>query len=327
MDNPMLSLKARLSQMCPNCREPTSLVDDHATGDLICEECGAVLESHVIDESAEWRNFADGDKSGPNRDRAGGPRNRFLDDGGVGTNIGMGQGSHVAQLQRTHEQRSDKDRTLKKAFIEIGIMCERLSLPEAVKERAREVYNDIYRKKAVKNRNRTAVFAACIYIACRQENIPRSFKEVTPVATDTNKVEIWRVFKAITDKLDIKQDQMGVVNAAAFVERWSSLLGLSGRTKKAVKEVVEVAAPSNGAASVHRAWGTRVPQSVAAAVLYLTAAVGGEPLEVDDIALKTGVAAGTIQDVYAEMYGAAEDLIPEWFAGKAAVLKSKPLKR
>ena len=140
MDNPMLSLKARLSQMCPNCREPTSLVDDHATGDLICEECGAVLESHVIDESADWRNFADGDKSGPNRDRAGGPRNRFLDDGGVGTNIGMGQGSHVAQLQRTHEQRSDKDRTLKKAFIEIGIMCERLSLPEAVKERASEVY-------------------------------------------------------------------------------------------------------------------------------------------------------------------------------------------
>ena len=52
----------------------------------------------------------------------------------------MGQGSHVAQLQRTHEQRSDKDRTLKKAFIEIGIMCERLSLPEAVKERASEVY-------------------------------------------------------------------------------------------------------------------------------------------------------------------------------------------
>ena len=39
--------------------EPTDLVDDHATGDLVCTECGTVMESHVIDEAPEWRSFDD----------------------------------------------------------------------------------------------------------------------------------------------------------------------------------------------------------------------------------------------------------------------------
>jgi len=221
---------------------------------------------------------------------------------------------------------SDANRTLKKAFMAIQTMCERLSLPETVKDRAEEVYRDIYELGAIKNRNPTAVYAACVFLACRQEGVPRTFKEVTPVATDTNKVEIWRVFKAITQKLDIKQNQMGVVNAKDFVERWSNLLNLPPNVHKAVKEVAEVACPSD--TSIHRPWHNRVPQSIAASVLYLTAAAGRQTLSVDEISRYTGVAAGTIRDTYDEMRPSAADLVPTWLRPAAeleAALPSKAL--
>ena len=43
---------------CPDCGG-TRLVEDHANGDVVCRECGLVVESHIIDERSEWRTFAD----------------------------------------------------------------------------------------------------------------------------------------------------------------------------------------------------------------------------------------------------------------------------
>jgi len=44
---------------CPQCSAPpTSFHMDSTAGDLICTQCGTVLDSHLRDPSAEWREFA-----------------------------------------------------------------------------------------------------------------------------------------------------------------------------------------------------------------------------------------------------------------------------
>jgi transcription initiation factor TFIIIB Brf1 subunit/transcription initiation factor TFIIB len=53
------SASAAYQQLCRSCRVPTEMVEDRAAGDVICRECGLVHEAHRIDESSEWRNFAD----------------------------------------------------------------------------------------------------------------------------------------------------------------------------------------------------------------------------------------------------------------------------
>jgi transcription initiation factor TFIIB len=53
---------AKFSQICRNCAKPTAIIEDHSQGDLVCTECGLVLESRVVDESSEWRTFSDSDK-------------------------------------------------------------------------------------------------------------------------------------------------------------------------------------------------------------------------------------------------------------------------
>ncbi len=76
------AFRAKWEQKCPDCGA-RDLVEDRAAGDLICrvcgmnvdnqapvysthhtpitkhQDCGMVLEAHAIDETSEWRTFAD----------------------------------------------------------------------------------------------------------------------------------------------------------------------------------------------------------------------------------------------------------------------------
>jgi hypothetical protein len=59
---------------------------------LALQNCGVVVEAHVIDERSEWRTFADKDGNGADPNRVGGPVNPLLSDGGMSTMIGGGKG-------------------------------------------------------------------------------------------------------------------------------------------------------------------------------------------------------------------------------------------
>ena len=52
----------KFTQICAKCARHTAIVEDHASGDLICTECGLVIESRIIDECSEWLTFGDWDK-------------------------------------------------------------------------------------------------------------------------------------------------------------------------------------------------------------------------------------------------------------------------
>ncbi|GMQ05330.1 hypothetical protein CsSME_00050399 [Camellia sinensis var. sinensis] len=69
---------------CLDCKRATKVVFDHSAEDTVCSECGLMLESHSIDETSEWRTFAN--ESGSNDPvRVGGPTNLLLTDGGLST--------------------------------------------------------------------------------------------------------------------------------------------------------------------------------------------------------------------------------------------------
>lgn len=53
-----------------------------------------------------------------------------------------------------------------------------LILDNGWQDRANEIYKKVEDLKSVKGRNQDAIFAACIYIACRQEDKPRTVKGI-----------------------------------------------------------------------------------------------------------------------------------------------------
>ena len=54
----------------------------------------------------------------------------------------------------------------------------------------------MYQEKQLRGRANDAVAAACLFIACRQEEVPRSFKEICAVSRHSKK-EIGKCFKLI----------------------------------------------------------------------------------------------------------------------------------
>jgi hypothetical protein len=45
-----------------------------------------------------------------------------------------------------------------------------------IKDRANEIYKKVEDLKSIRGRNQDAILAACLYIACRQEDRPRTVK-------------------------------------------------------------------------------------------------------------------------------------------------------
>lgn len=121
---------------CPDCKKSTEVVFDHSAGDTVCFECGLVLEAHSIDETSEWRTFAN--ESGDNDPvRVGGPTNPLLGDGGLSTVISKpsgGQGDFLSSsLGRWQNRGSNPDRSLIQAFKTIATMSDRFVVFFAIK--------------------------------------------------------------------------------------------------------------------------------------------------------------------------------------------------
>ena len=64
---------------CSDCGS-RSLTRDETRGEVVCDDCGLVLEDNVIDQGAEWRVFSP--EQGDQRARTGAPMTVMLHDKG-----------------------------------------------------------------------------------------------------------------------------------------------------------------------------------------------------------------------------------------------------
>jgi len=73
-------------------------------------------------------------------------------------------------------QMSSSDRALINAFREINGMADRINLAKTIVDRANNLFKQVHDGKNLKGRSNDAIASACLYIACRQEGVPRTFK-------------------------------------------------------------------------------------------------------------------------------------------------------
>lgn len=296
---------------CPDCNKQTEVVFDHSAGDTVCVECGLVLEAHSIDETSEWRTFAN--ETGDNDPvRVGGPSNPLLTDGGLSTVISKPNGASgdflSSSLGRWQNRGSNPDRSLIMAFKTIGTMSDRLGLVATIKDRANEIYKKVEDSKSIRGRNQDAILAACLYIACRQEDKPRTVKEICSVANGASKKEVGRAKEFIVKQLEEemgKSMEMGTIHAGDFLRRFCSHLGMGHQAVKAATEAVK----KSEELDIRRS-----PISIAAAAIYMISQLSEEKKLLRDISRATGVAEGTIRNSYKDLHPHAARLIPDWFA-------------
>ena len=90
-------------------------------------------------------------------------------------------GSGIArELQRaaSRGQASRSERNLMQAFRDISSWCDQFSLPKTISDIAKQLYKRSDEEKLLRGKNLDAVIAACIFIACCQAHVPRTFREI-----------------------------------------------------------------------------------------------------------------------------------------------------
>lgn len=129
---------------------------------------------------SEWRTFSN-EKAGTDPSRVGGPENPLLNGSDLCTMIGPGRGDAsfdgfgISKYQNRRTM-SSSDRALINAFREINAMADRINLPKTIVDRANNLFKQVHDGKNLKGRANDAIASAALYIACRQEGVPRTFK-------------------------------------------------------------------------------------------------------------------------------------------------------
>lgn len=290
---------------CPS-HPDVALMEDYHAGDMICPECGLVVGDRVVDVGTEWRTFSN-EKSNSDPSRVGASENLLLDGGDLSTTITIDPSSTATDefgkpLYRNRRTMNSADRALLNAFREINQMGDRLNLPKMVADRGNVLFKQVNETKSLKGRSNDAVCSACMYIACRQEGVPRTFKEICAVSK-VSKKEIGRVFKLILKTLETNVE---LITTGDFMSRFCSNLGLSSIVQKAATHI------ARKAVDLYLVPG-RSPVSVAAAAIYMASQASEDKKTQKEIGDIAGVAEVTIRQAYKLMYPKAHDLFPEDF--------------
>lgn len=289
----------RSSNNCPRCGK-SSLVLDGMGSEYYCADCGLVIKEKIVDTSPEWRSFS-GDEKG-NRSRVGAPTSIAMHDMGLATVIGglnkdaagrslSGSMKSTVERMRTWDRRSQvhetADRNLRQAFSELRRSADKLTVSEAVTEKAAYYYRKALERNLVRGRSITAMMAASLYAACRGGEIPRTLKDVATVS-NVKKKDLARSYRLLHREMDFR---MPVADASRCIPGIASRAGMSEKTQRRALEILFRAKQTGISAG-------KDPMGMAASALYVACMLEGEGKTQKDVADAAKVTEVTIRNRY-----------------------------
>ncbi|MFB6267668.1 MAG: transcription initiation factor IIB family protein [Halodesulfurarchaeum sp.] len=286
---------------CPECESGghVNLVDD---GELVCEDCGLVIEEQQIDRGPEWRAFNHQERQ--SKSRVGAPTTQTMHDKGLTTTIDWknkdAYGRSLSSEKRTQMHRLRKwqerirtkdagERNLQFALSEMDRMASALGVPRSVREVASVIYRQALSEDLIRGRSIEGVSTASLYAACRKEGIPRSLNEVAAVSRVGRK-EIGRTYRYISQELNLG---MKPVDPVKYVPRFASELGLSEDVQNKATEIIKVTAEEGLLSG-------KSPTGYAAAAIYAASLLCNEKKTQREVAKVAQVTEVTIRNRYQE---------------------------
>lgn len=314
--------------ICRECRDPhPKIVEEFGSGDLVCGNCGLVLGDRVVDTRSEWRTFANDEGDDPSR--VGAATNSLLDgmeqlDTLISDRDGRTGMARDLQRIASKSAAGKAERNLLTAFHQISNMCDSYSLPRNISDTAKQLYKRADDEKLLRGKSVDAIIAACIFIACRQAHVPRTFREICQL-TSVPKKTIGQCYKTLEQAFSltpgaaptgpnanntVNQSMAGSApgtSAEDLLVRYCNHLELPVPIQRACSEITAEArnlAIADG----------RSPVSIAGGAIYFTSYLFGVPKTAKEVSAVAGVSESTIKLVYRLFFAAKERLVKqEWF--------------
>ena len=280
---------------CPRCGS-NGLVSDLQNGEMVCSDCGLVVDEGLVDMGPEWRAFTMAEKD--NRTRTGLGMSYTLYDKGLSTVFKGDRDANGNRLNaqtklkmdrlRRYDNRSKFDETWRRnlsiAMAELDRMATALYIPVSLKEQAALVYRRALKKDLIRGRSIDAFVAASIYAACRMNKVPRPLKTVSEVSTRAHS-EVARTYRLLIRDLGLK---MPVDDPMKFVPSIASKLKLRRDTEQAAIEILQKARKLQELAG-------KDPRGLAAAALYMACLDNDEKRIQKEVAAAAGTTEVTLR--------------------------------
>jgi len=293
---------------CPECGGHLAADTEH--GEVVCGDCGLVVEEDEIDRGPEWRAFDSSERD--QKSRVGAPTTNMMHDKGLSTNIdwrdqdaygnslGARQRQKMQRLRKWNERfrtRDSRERNLKQALGEIDRMASALGLPENVRETASVIYRRALGENLLPGRSIEGVATAAVYASARQAGVPRSLDELASVSR-VEKAEIARTYRYVARELGLEIEP---ADPGSYVPRFASALELSEETEARARQLLDSARETG----IHSG---KSPVGLAAAAIYAGALLSNEKVTQSEVSEVADVSEVTIRNRYHELLEAEQSI-------------------
>ena len=220
---------------CQNCKGKT-VVFDHGTGEKICSGCGIVLyvEREYIDPLLDTNTNLSNMNLGTPSSLAHHDKNlstmiSYSNVDADGIAISVDQRSAIQRMRRWNKISNNNrsyHRNLKNAFAVLIRIKDKLSLSETIVEKSAYYYRKILDQNLIKGRSIKGFVVACVYVSCREMNVPRTIEEIAEIS-NTDKIFAGKCYRLLVRKLKVR---LPSIDSTSHLGRIANNAGISERT-------------------------------------------------------------------------------------------------
>jgi transcription initiation factor TFIIB len=251
-------------------------------GEIVCEDCGAVISDKIEEKGPEWRSFttASARREENDENRTGMPFSLARSDMGLSTIIGRtnkdARGSKINSSMLSAIERlrrwdsrtqvyTSTDKNLTQAFAQLDTLKDKLGLPSAVIEKTAYIYRKAQENRLVLGRSISAVLAAAIYTACREMGIPRTLNDIAR-KSNVKRKPVAKCYRQLLLGLCLKIPQVDPIKC---ITRIANEVEISEKTKHEAINLMNTVIENEISAG-------KDPMGIAATVIYASCVRTGE---------------------------------------------------
>ena len=262
--------------------------------------------------SAEWRYYGGDDGSNGDPTRAGPPINPLLKESSFGCKIicPMRSSYEMRKIRRYSEWQCMpyKEKSQYEEFQRISQLAGQAGLPKMIIDDAMRYHKRISEAKTFRGMNRHGIIAASIYISSRQNNYPRTPKEIAAIFKLDNTSTTKGCKNALSIIQDLEQESPDKTSLcrstpSSFIDRYCSRLQIDGELTKLCKFIAMRIQKKNLIPE-------NMPLSIAVGIVYFVAQECGLNITKREIRDVSDISEVTISKCYKKLADVRGELLP-----------------
>ena len=278
-----------LLNVCPECGG--SIIPLIETGDVVCNQCGLVIDEKNVDFSHNGRRaYTNQEKN--NREQTGAPISILLPDIGLSTVMDRNKINNpdLKRAAKWNTRITWQKRNLLIASTELKRISTNLNLPIYIREDAMRLYREAFKKKLLRGRSINAMVAACLYLACRRKQLPRTLQEITNEA-QANAKDVRRSYTTIIREFNLKSPSTDPVS---LIPRYINDLELDSEIEQLTTKILN-------SYKARFSISGKDPKGLCAGAIYLASKIKNKETTQQKIVKTVGITEVTLRSRYKEL--------------------------